>query len=155
MQECLSKNLYDFLASFKCTDKCTPMGVKSYFDRFIEKPLLDCISLEKEKCSFKLLYEIGNQFSQCISQCITTDYSGRVSFLSQEFFGLGHGNKSADMLFDYGSTSRTLVQEYWVYDTEGMIGTLGGSLGLFLGFSFYCVISDLLDLFWKTIAKKY
>ena len=74
--------------------------------------------------------------------------------MSQEFFGLGHGNKSADILLNYGSTSRTLVQEYWVYDTEGMIGTLGGSLGLFLGFSFYGVISDLLDIFWNTVSKK-
>ena len=98
---------------------------------------------------------IGSLYAECKSQCKTTEYSGRITFSDQEFLNLGHGNKSADIILYYGANSRTLVQEYWVYDTEGMIGTLGGSLGLFLGFSFYGVISDLLDLFWKTIAKKY
>ena len=153
-QECLTKNLHDLFLSSNCTDKCTPMGVKSYFDRYIENPLPDCTSLEKENCMFKLIFDIGSQFSQCEPRCITKEYSGRVTFISQEFLGLGHGDKSADMMFNYGSTSRTVVQEYWVYDTEGMIGTLGGSLGLFLGFSFYGFISDLLDLFWKAIVKQ-
>ena len=103
---------------------------------------------------FKLIFDIGSQFSQCEPRCITKEYSGRVNFISQEFLGLGHGNQSADIMFNYGTTSRTLVQEYKVYDTEGMIGTLGGSLGLFLGFSFYGVLSDVLDHFWKKITKQ-
>ena len=83
---------------------------------------------------------------------MTTEYSGITDF--SENLNVGYGNKSADMMFYYRSTSRTLVEEYEVYSTVGMIGTLGGSLGLFLGFSFYGVISDLLDIFWKTITKQ-
>ena len=35
--------------------------------------------------------------------------------------------------------------EVLVYDTSDMIGAIGGSLGLFLGFSFFDVISKCLD----------
>ena len=156
-QECLTKNFNNSLASSNCTEKCTPMNVKSFFERYIENPLPDCTSLEKEKCSSLLLYNLGNVYSQCTSQCTTKEYSARFTFTGLElpYLNMRYGNKSADLILFYGTTARTLVQEYWVYDTKGMIGTLGGSLGLFLGFSFYGVISDLLDLLWKRIAKKY
>ena len=57
------------------------------------------------------------------------------------------------LLMDSG-TSRTLIQEYRIYDEVGLIGTVGGSLGLFLGFSFYDFISEILDHIWKKIAKQ-
>ena len=156
--ECFAKKADDFIRSSKCncTHKCKPMVVKSYYDRYFEdtESFPDCISLEDEHCMYQQFLKIGTLYNQCQSQCITTAYSGRVAVTAQEFFNQGHGNKSAEMILYYGSNSRTLLQEYWVYDTEGMIGTLGGSLGLFLGFSFYGVISDLLDLCWKAVTKQ-
>ena len=38
-------------------------------------------------------------------------------------------------------------QEYLVYDTLSLIGTIGGTLGLFLGFSFYDFVIMFIDLF--------
>ena len=132
------------------------LGIAEYFDRYIDekKFLPDCINLENEKCMSDQVRDVGTLYSKCQSQCITKEYSGRVTFIGETFLEFSHdGNKSADMIVYFGSTSRTLVQEYWVYDTPGMIGTLGGSLGLFLGFSFYGTISDLLDVIWKTTIK--
>ena len=40
---------------------------------------------------------------------------------------------------------RRIEKEVLVYDTNDMIGAVGGSLGLFLGFSFFDVISKCLD----------
>ena len=42
---------------------------------------------------------------------------------------------------------RRVETEVLVYDTSDMIGAIGGSLGLFLGFSFFDVISKCLDNF--------
>ena len=42
---------------------------------------------------------------------------------------------------------RTVEKELLVYDTNDMIGAIGGSLGLFLGFSFFNVICMCLDKF--------
>ena len=41
---------------------------------------------------------------------------------------------------------RKIERQALVYDTNDVIGAIGGSLGLFLGFSFFDVISRCLDL---------
>ena len=40
---------------------------------------------------------------------------------------------------------RTIAKELLVFDTNDMIGSIGGSLGLFLGFSFFGTISNCFD----------
>ena len=40
---------------------------------------------------------------------------------------------------------RTVAKELLVFDTNDMIGSIGGSLGLFLGFSFFGIISTFID----------
>ena len=45
----------------------------------------------------------------------------------------------------YKSTEKTVHEERLVYDQSGMVSQFGGILSLFLGFSFYSLISDLLD----------
>ena len=51
----------------------------------------------------------------------------------------------------YKSTYKTVHEERLVYDQSGMVSQLGGILSLFLGFSFFSLISDFLDF----IAKKH
>ena len=41
-----------------------------------------------------------------------------------------------DLLLMATKRIRRVMKEYKIYDTTGMIGTVGGSLGLFMGFSF-------------------
>jgi len=36
-----------------------------------------------------------------------------------------------------------VYEEYLIYDVKGMVGSIGGTLGLFIGFSFYNVIGYL------------
>ena len=50
----------------------------------------------------------------------------------------------------YKSPQKDVHEERLVYDQSGMVSQLGGILSLFLGFSFFSLISDLLDF----IAKK-
>ena len=50
----------------------------------------------------------------------------------------------------YKSTEKTVHKERLVYDKSGMVSQLGGVLSLFLGFSFFSLISDFLEF----IAKK-
>ena len=40
----------------------------------------------------------------------------------------------------------TVYEEYVVYDFNGIVGMVGGSLGLFLGFSFFDVILLLIAI---------
>ena len=45
---------------------------------------------------------------------------------------------------EIGATRERQV-EYFIYDTLSMIGTIGGALGLFVGFSFYDFICMIID----------
>ena len=42
-------------------------------------------------------------------------------------------------------------KEYLIYDGLGMFGSIGGSLGLFLGFSLFDSLSMLLDVLLKKL----
>ena len=53
---------------------------------------------------------------------------------------------SFDIIVEIGAT-RERQTEYFIYDTLSMVGTIGGTLGLFVGFSFYDFISMVIDLF--------
>ena len=45
----------------------------------------------------------------------------------------------------YAGRIRNFDKQLLVYDANDMIGSIGGSLGLFLGFSFFGIISNCLD----------
>ena len=56
--------------------------------------------------------------------------------------------------FQYVAGSTQIVEsELLVYDTNDMIGSIGGSLGLFLGFSFFGIISQCIDMFLQLATK--
>ena len=48
---------------------------------------------------------------------------------------------------EYQSFAETLYRETEVYDFDALVASVGGSLGLFLGFSCYECAKRLIDLF--------
>ena len=40
-------------------------------------------------------------------------------------------------------------EEYLIYDEVGMIGSVGGTFGMFIGFSFANIVSQILNLIEK------
>ena len=48
----------------------------------------------------------------------------------------------------------TVFQEYVVYDAIGIIGSVGGTLGMFIGFSFTGFISSLINGLSKFVKSK-
>ena len=51
----------------------------------------------------------------------------------------------------YNSFEKTIYKEVLIYDTSGFLNQLGGVISLFLGFSIFTLICDLLDLIEKKI----
>ena len=45
----------------------------------------------------------------------------------------------------------TIQKEYLIHDFIGMLGSIGGTLGMFIGFSFLGVISSLMEYFQKLV----
>ena len=55
-------------------------------------------------------------------------------------------NVSVDLIVMYKNQEKTITEEILVYDTPTMISQIGGILSLFLGFSFFSIICDLMEL---------
>ena len=49
--------------------------------------------------------------------------------------------------------NREMNKEYLIYDVWNLIGTIGGALGLFVGFSFYDFVLVVLDFLFKKFEK--
>ena len=47
--------------------------------------------------------------------------------------------------YKFASKKYEVHQEYLLYDMTGVVGTVGGTLGLFIGFSFRDIVVILID----------
>lgn len=81
--------------------------------------------------------------SNCKVQCNIKEYTAQVSENGIEL--KNDGSKRAFVMLIRTSELRTVTNEYLIYNTAGMVGNIGGSLGLFLGCSFFGFLSDFLD----------
>ena len=84
-----------------------------------------------------------NEFSDCPKPCKITTYKDSLLDLKEPLY-LKTGQTLANFELVKNNVRR-IEKEVLVYDINDVIGAVGGSLGLFLGFSFFDVISKCLD----------
>ena len=143
--------------SKSCPKICIPSMTKAYFDYYEGEDnliLQPCDELIHDECMINETQKyISNGWfnSRCRIQCTRFEYNGKDIAIDSDKFQTG--NNSATLALYYGSDSRTVLKEYWIYDEIGLIGNLGGSLGLIMGFSVFGFISDILDVIQRKISK--
>ena len=71
--------------------------------------------------------------NDCNSLCKTTEYVGNLQTTMPKSLP---NNRLIELFYWIGSDSVHISQEYLIYDIDGVVGSTGGTLGLFLGFSF-------------------
>ena len=78
------------------------------------------------------------------------EYHGEHEFLSDP------GLNQSKVAFDFWMVGNEVQgkRQYLIYDFNGLIGFVGGTLGLFVGFSIYSLVEKCLDIL-KPIAMKY
>ena len=82
--------------------------------------------------------------------CITNSYNGKVHMKRtiDEKSTTDDNSHHQEIIFGYSFNEPRYVkiyEEYLIYDTLGMLGSVGGTLGLFIGFSFMNVITFLIN----------
>ena len=79
----------------------------------------------------------------CPLSCEVEKYKGQKMYLNQ------YPTKPNMMVMKmkYSTMNVKVYEEYEVQDIYTFIGTVGGSLGLFIGFSYTGFVGDLLDYF--------
>ena len=128
-----------------CPIKCIPIQMKgfNYVNKSIYIP--NCAKLEDEICNGgpKVWKTIGDEFPKCQKPCKMITYKDSQLELKEPSFLKAEQNLANFELIM--NSIRKIEKQALVYDTNDVIGAIGGSLGLFLGFSFFDIISKCLD----------
>ena len=103
--------------------------------------LTDCKKLEDEICNGgPAVWDPMPSLFDCEKPCKIITYTGSVV----EYSYYNSTTDEASFWFEAGPI-KTVGKELLVYDTNDMIGSIGGSLGLYLGFSFFGIVSTIID----------
>ena len=101
------------------------------------------------KLSLELIASLQELSSRKISNCLKMKNSHIFNSDLQLIKGnplIVQQNVSVDLIVMYKNQEKTITEEILVYDTPTMISQIGGILSLFLGFSFFSIICDLMEL---------
>ena len=109
-----------------------------------------CETETEQDCSYFYfnIYE-----ANCSKPCSIVQYTGRVDYWEENNSNLENSSFTFYLRFTPPLTS-TVYQEYIIYDIFGMIGSVGGTLGIFIGFSCSSLLYFITDLFKKQPFQK-
>ena len=125
---------------------CVPIDYKTIID-LSKKTMPLC---QKTKSHSYYFYEkLEESATKCPKMCTTLTYHGSV------IHGSGSSNNPRDIViyFWFASNETQINQEYLVFDTIGLIGSIGGNLGLFIGFSFHEAFVKLISSFTNLLLR--
>ena len=149
--KCQQESYYECIISrfdtgeFKeCPKKCIPLAFANIHKNYTT-PLCQNDTIN-EKCALKIIGKLvinngQNIDSFCKRSCFTLQYSGEVvntrPYDNKDYSNVNY--YSVRYMFD--TDMFNVYEEYLIYDTISMIGSVGGTLGMFIGFSMTGVIS--------------
>ena len=113
--------------------KCLP------FFFFLKNKKASCQTNEDNKCWFhwSLFGKNYNNYKRCLKPMKTTLYKAKSQPLEKALTQ----NSTVDIAFAYSSDELKIEEETLMIGTSSYIGSVGGSLGLFLGFSCFTYLS--------------
>ena len=144
-QQCLVSTFIDKQFS-PCPIKCLSLQMKGFHYVNKSTTLINCAKLEDEICNGgpKVWNKLGVEFFNCLNPCKRITYKDSRLDLYEPMYLKKQGETYANFKLEM-NWIRKIEREVLVYDTNDVIGAIGGSLGLFLGFSFFDIISRCLD----------
>ena len=130
----------------KCPIKCIPVQMKGFLYVNESTSFINCTRIEDEICNggpkvWNILHE---EFQNCLNPCEMITYKDSRLELNEPMYVENSGPTRVRFELVMNNI-RKIEKQVLVYDTIDVIGAIGGSLGLFLGFSFFDVISKCLD----------
>ena len=132
----------------ECPMKCLAHSVPKTVDVEEKIPICKARSVAW-KCSHKYGLNLVRKLKEnatCLERaCKTTHYDGKIVFEeSHPESPLVHPD-SRSFSYTFLRTSVAIHEEYLIYDFVGMLGSIGGTLGMCIGFSFVGLSSVLLN----------
>ena len=119
----------------------------------VSMPLLPICKINKTIEEEKEFWEAWHKSDdQCFSNvnCIILEYS------ADKVFSLESEQENITFKFTYRmpTNSTTIYEEYWIYDEINAIASVGGTLGMCIGFSFTSLVSSLINILQYLLLKQ-
>ena len=156
--KCRHHSFYEYVASRlseenfeKCNDTCLmtslPNNLYPICHNYDEWHGND--TKEKESnCNWQILRDLIQNITvneEHLKTCVTTQYLGKITLDAERTY------EHARISYNFALPLKAKVhEEYLITDGITLIGYVGGSLGLFIGFSFSNVIYSIIDFFKST-----
>ena len=103
------------------------------------KTLTFCEGEDEVNCTLKYDFAFFDAFRNCSNSCIQKSYYGDVTVAGESAVSLKENETGFIIIF--ASKDVQEEKETLAYEVPDVIGSVGGTLGLFVGFSFYGVIT--------------
>ena len=140
IQNCINQNIFK---SDKCLTQCIPIILKIFY----KNSTLDlCEKPEENFCMYQQFWNYfreSQKYENCERPKNDIQYTARVR--DGQYLNMPNPSNSLFISLAHTSKHETIKEEIRIYDTASLIGSLGGTLGLFVGFSFLGVLNYLLD----------
>ena len=121
---------------------CLPMNYKSLIDQSKYNSLEICYDNYMQVWANDQRRMI-NATRNTAKPCVTHQYVGNL----MTFYGHMPNNRQIQVEYTFKSDKLIVLQEYLVIDDIQLIGTVGGTMGLFIGFSFLDVLQKCMTKF--------
>ena len=120
----------NLMATNDVCEKCLP-----FFFSFKANKKLSCQSIEDNKCwsDWIFLGKNHNTYKNCLKPRQTILYNAK----SKLYEKIGNQSNIMELQFGYSSDQIKIEEETLMIGTSSYIGSVGGSLGLFMGFSVF------------------
>ena len=149
-QQCLANDFFskDFSP---CPVKCIPIQMRGF--RYINSSfdVKDCDRLDDEVCNGgpTVWKELETRFAKCIKPCRMSSYD--QSLIERKEMTYINADKDEASFQIVNSNVSPVEKEVLLYDLSDVIGTIGGSLGVFVGISFFAIASCCIDNFFELL----
>ena len=124
----------------RCPRKCSAVST-------ISNSIPVCKTTEEFVCAYEIAKEVKSS-DLCLHQCSKTHYKLFKSVYTEN---TDSENAKRNVQINYVIPLKvmSIEKEYLINDFIGMLGSIGGTLGMFIGFSFLGVISSMLEYLQK------
>lgn len=134
-------NFEEWMEKVNCKVVCMPVVLQDFYEN---DTLPYCPHYDEQHCMIRWhLIGIKEKFETCGYPRSDVEYSA-ITKKEDTSLLIGKRN-STTVKIAFLSSTRTVKEEILVYDESTLIGTLGGFLGLFVGFSFFGLIGYVIE----------
>ena len=147
--QCMADKVLNIIMQDQSSEKCIPPFYKSIVTLATNESEFGLCQEYKankrigEKITLRL--QEAARLEECQRSCTQVDYYANVleSNSIEIFWPVEHDE---EICYGFATTVIKVDEEYLIYGFADMVGSVGGSLGMFLGFSFMDQIFNLLEM---------